>query len=112
VQPSGTGVLVQRLEGSASYAHEFSSRLKLIATARSVRNDSVLGGRSGERRRLDGMEVRAEWRLSPQWNVGLLVGAARAQGQIDLPDADARYSEGWRGGLSIAWLPQRRAVSR
>ena len=112
VQPSGTGVLVQRLEGSASYAHEFSSRFKLIATLRSVRNDSVLGGRSGERRRLEGLEARADWRLSPHWNLGFVVGAARAQGQLDLLVDDLQYSEGWRGGFSIAWLPQRRALSR
>ena len=116
VQPSGLGALVRRTDASASYAIDLSPRLRLVTAGRQVRNDAVLGARSGERRRVVDLEARAEWRMTADWRIALEIGHARTGGGADVPaavpaPADAEQ-HGWRSGVTVDWSPQRRSISR
>ncbi len=108
VQPSGFGVLVRRLELSASHAYDISPRVRFAASARAVRNDSLLGAASGERRHIRDLDARFEWRASETWSLGFRAGIAQASGPVDELQAGPgeRDYDGWRVGLSMAWAPR------
>lgn len=112
VQPSGLGALVRRTDASAGYAVDLSPRLRLVAAARQVRNDAVLGARSGERRRVIDLEARAEWRVTADWRLAMEVGHARTGGLADARADVDTDQYGWRSGVTVHWSPQPRSISR
>jgi len=112
VQPSGLGTLVRRSVASAQYGLDLTSRLRVVANARSTRNASVLESNVGERRQVEDAEVRLDWRLSRNWSAGMKAGYARAGGRADALVTTDEVFEGWRAGLTMSWSPDPRPVGR
>lgn len=110
VQPSGLGTLVRRSVASGQFGLEVSSRLRVVATARSTRNESVLDSSVGERRRVEDAELRLEWRISRSWSGGAKAGYSRAGGRADALVTTDEIFEGWRAGLNMSWSPDPRPV--
>lgn len=105
---SGRGVLATRDEAIVKLSRSFSSVMGGVLTMRGVRSQDLLPNLRDDSRRYYAMDAQLDRRISPQWSLGMSLGAKRARSE----EQGAPSVEGWYAALAAHWIPDVHIISR
>ena len=107
VQPSGSGFLIRRDALNLSVAQNIAPRLFATLSAQDIRNENLAGGAFDGVPRYLSCDGGLEWHLSLQ----LVLNATGGLAENRQPVTDLLV-RGWRGAVTLHWLPRPLSVSR